>query len=213
MPLRHRLAPLLAALFLALTSASLAAAKPATPARTETATFAGGCFWCMETDFEQFPGVMSVVSGYTGGATKDPTYEEVGTGRTGHYESVQIVFDPAKVSYAQLLDRFWHAIDPTQGDGQFCDLGTEYRSVIFFHDAAQQKLALSSKAAIEKSGVLGKPIVTAIVAASTFYPAEGYHQDYWKKSPARYHEYRMFCGRDLRTRQLWGKAQTLPLVH
>jgi peptide-methionine (S)-S-oxide reductase len=203
-----------AVLFVALAAtASTAATAPGAATRTEVATFAGGCFWCMETQFEGLPGVRSVTSGYTGGWKKHPTYEEVCAHTTGHLESVEIQFDPAVVSYAQLLDRFWHGVDPTQADGQFCDIGDSYRSAIFFHGDAQRQQALASKSALERSGVLRKPVVTRIVAAGDFWPAEGYHQDFWKKSPVRYHQYRDGCGRDRRLAELWGKAAVVPLVH
>ena len=181
-----------------------AAAPGSTPAKLATATFAGGCFWCVETAFEGKPGVKSVVSGYTSGFKLDPTYEEVSSGSTGHAESVQITYDPRAISYAKLLDIFWHNIDPTQGDGQFCDHGTQYRSGIYYADEAQKLLAEASKRAI--AAKLQKPIVTAIVVATRFYPAEDYHQDFWKKSPVRYWSYRKGCGRDARLKQLWGKA-------
>lgn len=186
-------------------------AKMALPAHTETATFAGGCFWSMETDFENFPGVLSVTSGYTGGTKKNPTYEDVGSKTTGHYESVDVLYDPAKVTYAQLLERFWHGIDPTQADGQLYDVGPEYRTAIFYHDAAQQKLALDSKARIEKSGMLRAPVATQILPATVFYAAEDYHQDFAQKNRAYYHQYRQGSGRDQRTLELWGKTQTLPI--
>jgi peptide-methionine (S)-S-oxide reductase len=169
------------------------------------ATFALGCFWSGEVTFEGRPGVISVTSGYTGGTKPNPTYEEVGTRTTGHYESVDIVFDPAKTSYEKLLDIFWHNVDPTQGDGQFCDHGPEYRSVIFYHGESQHQFALATEKEIEASHKLKKPIVTQIVAASVFYPAEDYHQDFYKKNPQYYHEYRTGCGRDARLMQLWGK--------
>ena len=188
------------------------ASPPARAARTETATFAGGCFWCMEAQFEGVPGVRSVTSGYTGGWKKHPTYEEVCAHTTGHLESVEIVFDPAVVTYARLLDRFWHGVDPTQADGQFCDIGDSYRSAIFYHGEGQHRLALASKAALERSGVLHGPVVTRIVAAAEFWPAEEYHQDFWKKNPKRYHEYREGCGRDRRLARLWGRAAVKPLV-
>ena len=186
------------------------AAKPAaTPAakaaRTEVATFAMGCFWCGESQIEGLPGVKSVVSGYTGGIVDHPTYEQVGTGRSGHYEAVQITFDPSVVSYAKLLDLFWHGIDPTQADGQFCDRGPQYRSAVFTHDAAQKRAAEDSRRALEASKVLKKPIVTQILAASTFWPAEDYHQDYCRVQPDRYAMYREGCGRDRRLAELWGE--------
>ncbi len=169
-----------------------------------TATFAGGCFWCMQPPFENLPGVISVKAGYTGGTKKNPTYEEVSDGGTGHRESVEIVYDPRAIGYAQLLDVFWHNIDPTDNSGQFCDHGSQYRSAIFFHDAEQRKLAEESKAGFERQ--LHKPIVTDIAPASTFYPAEEYHQDYYKKNPVRYNFYRFNCGRDQRLKEIWGKA-------
>jgi len=186
-------------------------AKPAP--KTATAVFAGGCFWCLETQFETFPGVKSVVSGYTGGHKDRPTYEEVCAHTTGHYEAVRIVYDPTMVSYAQLLDRLWHGIDPTQGDGQFCDIGESYRSAIFWQDSTQRSLALDSKRELERSGVLKSPIVTAIVPGKPFWPAEEYHQDFWKKDPVRYRSYRAGCGRDRRLAQLWGAKAVKPLVH
>jgi len=180
-----------------------AAPTSPTPGFAE-AIFAGGCFWCEETAFEGVPGVASVTSGYTGGTKKDPTYEEVSSGSTGHAESVQVRYDPAKISYAKLLDIFWHNVDPTQANGQFCDHGTQYRSAIFYSGEAQRKLALESKAKIEASGRLKGPIVTQIVPATTFYPAEEYHQDFYKKDPVRYHAYRLGCGRDARLKEIWG---------
>lgn len=194
-------------------AASPSARTPAAAPHFELATFAGGCFWCMETQFEGIPGVLSVVSGYTGGHKLNPTYEEVGTGSTGHFESIEIRFDPRRVSYEKLLDVFWHSIDPTQADGQFCDIGTEYASVIFYHGEVQRRLAEESKRRIEASGVLHKPIVTPIEAAKVFYPAEEYHQDFWKKNPVRYHGYRFACGRDRRLAQLWGKNAAKPSVN
>jgi peptide-methionine (S)-S-oxide reductase len=169
-----------------------------------TATFAGGCFWCMQPPFEKLGGVVSVKAGYTGGSTKNPTYEEVSAGGTGHRESVEIVYDPSKISYAQLLDVFWHNIDPVDNSGQFCDHGPQYRSAIFYHGAEQKTLAEQSKAAV--SGQLRKPIATDILPASQFYPAERYHQDYYRKNPVRYNFYRFNCGRDQRLTEVWGKA-------
>jgi peptide-methionine (S)-S-oxide reductase len=170
----------------------------------EKATFAGGCFWCMEHPFDQLPGVVSVTSGYTGGHKKNPTYEEVSAGGTGHAEAVQIVFDPEKVSYEKLLDVFWHNIDPTVRDRQFCDVGNQYRSAIFYHDEEQHRLALQSREMLEKNKPFKGPIVTEIVQAGEFYPAEGYHQHYYKKNPIRYKFYRFSCGRDKRLEELWG---------
>jgi peptide-methionine (S)-S-oxide reductase len=174
-------------------------------ARFEKATFAGGCFWCMEHPFDQIPGVISVTSGYTGGHKKNPTYEEVSAGGTGHAESVQIIYDPSKVTYEKLLDVFWHNIDPTTKDRQFCDRGNQYRSAIFYHNEDQRNLALKSKKELEMSKPFKEPIVTEIVPSTEFYPAEEYHQQYYKKNPIRYKFYRYRCGRDQRLRELWGE--------
>ncbi|MGE0682901.1 MAG: peptide-methionine (S)-S-oxide reductase MsrA, partial [Candidatus Binatia bacterium] len=162
----------------------------------ETAIFAGGCFWCMEPPFDKLDGVMSTTSGYTGGQTKNPSYEEVSSGVTGHTEAVQVVFDPAKISYAKLLDVFWRNIDPFTPNAQFCDHGSQYRTAIFYHGEEQQRLAEASKKALEQSGRFTKPIVTEIVPAGEFYKAEEYHQDYYQKNPLRYKFYRYQCGRD-----------------
>ena len=178
-----------------------ATAKPA----LATATFAGGCFWCIETAFEGKRGVKSVVSGYTSGFKLAPTYEEVSSGSTGHTEAIQITYDPRAISYAKLLDIFWHNVDPTQSDGQFCDHGTQYRSGIYYADEAQKLASEASKRAI--AAKLQKAIVTEIVIATRFHPAEDYHQDFWKKNPVRYWRYRKGCGRDARLEQLWGKAR------
>jgi len=191
-------------------AAATAAAAPSastTPAagRTSHAYFAGGCFWCVETAFEGVKGVKSVTSGFTGGPEKHPTYEQVSAGITGHYESVDIAYDPALISYEKLLDILWHNIDPTQGNGQFCDHGKQYRSAIFYRDSTQERLARESKRRIEESGVLKAPIVTAIVPAGAFWRAEEYHQDFWLKDPERYHSYREGCGRDKRLDEIWGK--------
>ena len=178
----------------------------APPGERATAVFAGGCFWCEETAFEGLPGVLSVTSGYTGGQKKNPTYEEVSSGGTGHAESVEVAFDPAKTSYEKLLEIFWRNVDPFQKDGQFCDHGTQYRSAIFYKDEAQRKAAEESKRKLEEDSKFKGKIVTQIVAAGTFYPAEEYHQDFYKKNPVRYHEYRQGCGRDARLKQIWGDA-------
>ncbi len=184
-----------------------AAAVPASrAAERATATFAGGCFWCMESPFERLPGVHSVTSGYSGGRKQNPTYEEVSAGVTGHAESVQVVYDPARVSYEQLVEVFWHNIDPLQANGQFCDHGTQYRAAIYYHDEAQKAAALASRKKLEASGRFKQPIVTELTAFSAFYPAEEYHQDFYKKNPARYATYRAGCGRDRRLEQLWGDA-------
>jgi len=193
------------AVFLAAAALFTSGAAPAADPLAK-ATFAGGCFWCMEKPFDVLPGVISTTSGYTGGQKKDPTYEEVSSGGTGHAESVQVVYDPKKISYEKLLDVFWHNIDPTVRNRQFCDSGTQYRSAIFFHDAEQKRLAEESLKALEKNKPFKEPIVTEITAASTFYPAEEYHQDYYKKNPVRYGYYRSGCGRDARLEQLWGKS-------
>ena len=174
------------------------------PATTAKATFAGGCFWCMEPPFDKLDGVISTTSGYTGGAKVKPTYEEVSAGSTGHAEAVQVEYDPKKVSYEKLLDVFWHNVDPTQKDGQFCDHGSQYRTGIFVHDAEQKRLADASKAALGKSKPFKGDIVTEIVPATTFYPAEEYHQDYYIKNPLRYKLYRTGCGRDARLKEVWG---------
>ena len=195
-------------------AAAPAAGKPsAKPQVTATATFAMGCFWCAETAYEGQPGVISAVSGYTGGTEKNPTYEQVSNHATSHYEALQVTYDPSKTTYEALLDLFWHNVDPTQGNGQFCDHGDQYRSAIFVADESQRRAALASKAAIEKSGVLKKPIVTAIIPASTFWPAEDYHQDFYRKNPVRYQSYRFGCGRDARLKALWGSRAGKPLVH
>ena len=175
------------------------------PGERATAIFAGGCFWCEETAFEGLPGVLSVVSGYTGGHEKNPTYEQVSSGGTGHAESVEVTYDPGKTSYEKLLEVFWHNEDPFQKNGQFCDHGTQYRSAIFYKDETQRKAAEESKRKLEEQERFKGKIVTQIVAASTFYPAEDYHQDFYKKNPARYHEYRMGCGRDARLKEIWGE--------
>lgn len=182
--------------------------KPvAAPLRTlEKAVVAGGCFWCMEAPFDQLPGVISVTSGYTGGKKKNPTYNEVSAGGTGHAEAVQIVYDPAKIGYDKLLTVFWHNIDPTVTDRQFCDSGDQYRSAIFYTTEEQRRVALQSMAALEKSKPFKGPIVTEITQAGEFYPAEEYHQHYYKKNPIRYAYYRNGCGRDKRLKELWGGA-------
>jgi len=175
-----------------------------TTSRLEKATFAGGCFWCMEAPFDKLPGVVSVMVGYTGGSVKNPTYEQVSSGGTGHAESVQILFDPSKTGYDKLLDIFWHNIDPTVADRQFCDAGHQYRSAIFYHTEEQHRLALQSKTTVEKT--LRQLVVTGITAAAEFYPAEEYHQHYYKKNPIRYKFYRSGCGRDRRLKELWGSS-------
>lgn len=170
------------------------------------AVFAGGCFWCTEADFDKLPGVLETTSGYIGGSIENPTYEEVSSGRTGHIEAVQVRFDPRQTSYAKLLEAFWPTIDPINGNGQFCDNGPQYRSAIFYLNAEQQHLAEASKTALTASGRLAQPIATEILAATPFYAAEDYHQDYHTKNPLRYNYYRHGCGRDQRLKELWGKT-------
>ena len=180
--------------------------KADAPPRTETAIFAGGCFWCVEADFDKVDGVLETTSGYIGGRVPNPTYSAVSAGGTGHTEAVKIVFDPARISYAQLLEKFWPTIDPTVKDQQFCDVGSQYRSGIFPLDQKQLKEAEASKAARQKSKPFKAPIVTEITLATTFYPAEEYHQDYYLKNPIRYRYYRTGCGRDARLKDLWGRT-------
>jgi peptide-methionine (S)-S-oxide reductase len=197
-----------AALPLAATAqaAPAAAAPAAAPAATAKATFAGGCFWCVEADFDKVPGVKSTTSGYTGGHVPNPSYGQVSAKGTGHAEAVEIVFDPALVSYERLLQVYWRSIDPTTRDRQFCDAGSPYRTAIFVHDAQQLEAARASLAALEKSKPFREPIVTTIEPAGPFYAAEAYHQDYYLKNPLRYQYYRSGCGRDARLQQLWGRA-------
>ncbi|HEV3459113.1 MAG TPA: peptide-methionine (S)-S-oxide reductase MsrA [Thermoanaerobaculia bacterium] len=182
-------------------------AAPAAPTvQAATATFAGGCFWCMQPAYDHVPGVLSTTVGYTGGHLPNPTYEQVGSGGTGHRESIEVTYDPAKVTYDRLLTIFWHNIDPTDNAGQFCDHGEQYRSAIFYHDAAQRQAAEAAKKAIAAAGRIKEPIVTDILPASKFYPAEGYHQKYYVKSALQYKFYRFNCGRDRRLSQLWGET-------
>jgi peptide-methionine (S)-S-oxide reductase len=204
---KHWAAWLMLACGLAVTAtAHSQGAKPAAPAATARATFAGGCFWCMEPPYDKLPGVVSTTSGYMGGKTKNPTYESVSTGTTGHAEVVQVEYDPAKVTYDKLLEVFWRNVDPTQRDGQFCDHGTQYRTAIYYHGEEQKKLAEASKAALETNKPFKGDIVTEITAAPQFYPAEEYHQDFYKKNPTRYKVYRSGCGRDARLQALWGRS-------
>lgn len=178
----------------------------ATMATPATATFAGGCFWCMQPPFDKLPGVISTTVGYTGGATPNPTYDAVCSGTTGHAEAIQIIYDPSKVAYEQLLDVFWHHINPTTLNQQFADHGTQYRTAIFYHTAEQQRLAEAAKAALERSGKFKEPIVTEIVPAAVFYPAEEYHQKYSTKNAMHYKLYRIGSGRDGYLRRVWGDA-------
>ena len=173
---------------------------------TESAVFAGGCFWCMEPPFDKLDGVVSTTSGYIGGHVEEPTYKQVVGGRTGHAEAVQVVYDPARVSYQELLDVFWRNVDPVDARGQFCDKGDQYRSAVFYEGDDQKRAAEESKVSLEASGRFQEPIVTEIVPATTFYPAEDYHQDYYLKNPLRYKYYRFGCGRDRRLKKLWEDA-------
>ena len=203
---RSIFAVLSALLCLACSSSSRADATERAPrlARGQAeAIFAGGCFWCMEPPFEKLKGVKSVVSGYTGGTTKNPTYEQVSAGGTGHYEAVLVTYDPRQVSYATLLDGFWHNIDPLDAGGQFCDKGGQYRAAIFYRNPAERQLAEQTRQKIAQTRRWN--IATQILPATPFYLAEGYHQDYAKKNPVRYKFYRFNCGRDHRLEQLWGK--------
>lgn len=184
----------------------LLAQAPETKPQTEVATFAGGCFWCVESDFDKVDGVLSTVSGFMGGTTANPTYQQVSAGGTGHIEVVQITFDPAKVSYQKLVDHFWRTIDPYDAGGQFCDRGESYTTAIFTHTPEQKKIAEASKAELAKNGPLKEPIATTVRDAGPFTAAEDYHQDFYKKNPARYKFYRYGCGRDARLEAIWGKA-------
>ena len=185
----------------------MSAATLAGAQNLSTATFAGGCFWCLEEAFEKVPGVVSAVSGYTDGRTPNPSYEMVSSGMTGHTEAVEVKFDPAKISYEKLLDAFWINHDPTTVDRQFCDSGTQYRPGIYWHDEAQKRAAEASKAKYENLKGFKQPILTPIVKASQFWPAEEYHQDYYKKNPVRYKFYSNGCGRYSRLDELWGKLR------
>jgi peptide-methionine (S)-S-oxide reductase len=180
------------------------------PAGLAKATFAGGCFWCVESDFDKVPGVVSTTSGYIGGKVANPSYEQVSAKLTDHAEAVEVVFDPKRVSYEQLLEYFWRTIDPTTKDRQFCDSGSPYRTAIFVQDAKQLAAAKASLAGLEKTKPFKEPVVTEVVLAGPFYAAEDYHQDYYKKNPVRYKYYRNGCGRDARITQLWGGLPVPP---
>jgi peptide-methionine (S)-S-oxide reductase len=193
-----------ATVILAGTGAALAQPAASSAPPHAVATVAGGCFWCVEADFDKVPGVISTTSGYTGGKVANPTYGQVSSGGTGHAEAVEIVYDPSKVSYQKLLDYFWHHHDPLAKDRQFCDRGDQYRPAIFYHDDEQRKLAEESKKLVQAK-FAPRLVQTEIVKAGPFYNAEGYHQDYYKKNPARYQYYRLSCGRDNRLRELWGQ--------
>lgn len=176
--------------------------------KTLKATFAGGCFWCVESDFEKIEGVIKVISGYTGGQRPNPSYKEVSSGKTGHLEAVQVYYDPDKISYRDLLDIFWKYVDPTDPGGQFVDRGKQYRTAIFYHDEEQRRIAEESKKELERSGRFDKPIVTEILKLTEFYEAEGYHQDYQRKNPLRYKLYRFHSGRDQFLKKVWGDQNT-----
>ncbi|MCG6925249.1 MAG: peptide-methionine (S)-S-oxide reductase MsrA [Acidobacteria bacterium] len=177
----------------------------APPEQTARATFAGGCFWCMEAPFDEVPGVISTTSGYAGGSVKNPSYQQVSSGVTGHAEAIQVVYDPGKVTYEQLLEVFWRNVDPLDGGGQFCDRGSQYRTGIFYEGTEQKAAAEASKQRLEESGLLPGKVVTQITPLDAFYPAEEYHQNFYKKNFLRYHSYRTGCGRDRRLKELWGR--------
>lgn len=198
-------AGLIAALAIVLAGAD-AAEAPRVPPGTAVATFAAGCFWCTEADFEKVPGVVEAVSGYTGGTVERPSYRQVSAGGTGHTEAVRVYYDPSRVAYEQLLDVYWRNVDFLDAGGQFCDRGDQYRPAIFYNDDEQKRLAEQSKAELAASGRFHQPIVIEIEKAGTFYPAEDYHQDYYKKNPVRYNFYRWNCGRDQRLAELRGPA-------
>ena len=191
-----------AAMFAATATGSVLAT---TDEELATVTFAGGCFWCVESDFDKVPGVVETISGYTGGTVANPDYKQVTKGGTGHREAVQIRYDPKQVSYERLLHIFWRSVDPTDGDGQFCDRGESYQTAIFAGNDEERRLAEASKEALAQSMVLDAPVVTPVELAGEFYPAEDYHQDYYTKNPVRYRFYRLSCGRDFRVQQIWGK--------
>jgi len=201
------------ALLASLTLGAAAAPAQENPAADDglaEATFAGGCFWCMEHAYDKLDGVVSTTSGYTGGDVADPTYEQVSAGGTGHAEAVRVVYDPSRVDYETLLQAFWHNVDPTQADGQFCDHGDQYRSAVFYHDEEQKRRAERSRAELEKTKPFAAEIVTEIAPAGPFYEAEAYHQDYYEKNPFRYKFYRWGCGRDDRLAELWGDQAGKP---
>lgn len=184
-----------------------AIADAATEPKLESVVLGGGCFWCIEADYEKLDGVVDVISGYAGGHVKNPTYKQVSAGGSGHIEVVKVTYDANKINYSQILDYFWRHVDPTRDDGQFCDRGSQYRPAIFYQDEAQKKLALASTKQIEQSKPFEQPLKVELIQAATFYPAEDYHQDYYKKNPIRYNFYRFNCGRDARIEQLWGESK------
>ncbi|MAN75053.1 MAG: peptide-methionine (S)-S-oxide reductase [Henriciella sp.] len=184
---------------------------PPPSTNVESAIFAGGCFWCTEADFDKVDGVISTVSGYTGGTVENPTYRQVTSGDTGHYEAVEVTYDPAKVTYDELVDYYFHTIDPTDERGQFCDKGSSYRSAVFVETGDQREAVEAEIEEIEESGVLPGPVVTSVLDESTFWKAEDYHQNYYKTTPVKYRFYRQGCGRDARLKELWGdEAMHLP---
>ena len=187
---------------------SHAVAQGENSSRIHTATFAGGCFWCMEPPFDKLDGVLSTISGYTGGHTVDPSYKQVSSGTTGHIEVVQVKYDADRISYSDLLKVYWKNIDPTRSDGQFCDRGEQYRPAIFYHDAEQKNLALESSQSVMENKTFKGAVKVEIIEASTFYPAEEYHQDYYLKNPIRYRYYRYTCGRDKRLEEVWGPVRS-----
>ncbi len=196
----------IAAMFAGFAMSASGSSEDSVPEGAAVATFAGGCFWCMEPPFDKLEGVISTTSGYTGGETENPTYRDVSAGVTGHAEVVRVVYDPEVIGYDKLLDVFWRNVDPLTAEGQFCDFGSQYRTGIFVHDPEQRRLAEASKAALVQSGRFDKQIVTEISEAGPFYPAEDYHQDYYRKNPVSYRFYRYRCGRDQRLESLWGRS-------
>ncbi len=201
--MRKVINPLACAIFVICVTIAGSVARQAVAAE-ETAILAGGCFWCVESDYDHVPGVLKTTSGYIGGEAPNPTYKSVSAGGSGYLEAVEIIFDPDKVSYAEILDIFWRSVDPTDDGGQFCDRGESYKTAIFVTSDAQRSTAEASKAAIEASGLLNDPVVTPIRTATKFYPAEDYHQNYAEINPLRYNFYRLSCGRDAKVKDLWG---------
>ncbi|GGB71510.1 MULTISPECIES: peptide-methionine (S)-S-oxide reductase MsrA [Henriciella] len=179
---------------------------PTESTRLATAIFAGGCFWCVEADFDKVDGVVSTVSGYTGGSVENPTYKQVTYGDTGHYEAVKISYDPSRVTYEELVDHFFHTIDPTDPRGQFCDKGESYRTAVFVQSPEERDVAETEIKSIEEAGILPGPVVTKVLDASEFWPAEDYHQDYYRTTPVKYRFYRQGCGRDAKLKKIWGDA-------
>ncbi|HKQ18515.1 MAG TPA: peptide-methionine (S)-S-oxide reductase MsrA [Candidatus Eisenbacteria bacterium] len=206
MALSLMLLPFAVAMAAAASGPATKARIPVAPPGSATATFAGGCFWCMEPPFEALPGVISVTSGFSGGMERNPTYQDVSAGKTGHTESVQVLYDPKRITYEALVRVYWHNVDPTSGDGQFCDRGKQYRPAIFYHNATERRIAQESRTRAKAELLVKSPILVQILPLIAFYPAEDYHQDYYKKNPQHYQEYRTGCGRDRRLRQLWGDA-------